>query len=198
VLAVIVAAVAGVALSKRSAPAQSAASPPASRSASPSATGVPATSSPSGPVPAAQQAAALGALLKSSAKTRTALHQAVTQVGACANLPGAVSQLQKVVNQRSGEYGRASALATSALPGGEKVKSTLVAALASSLKADQDFLAWARQRQSGGCTPASQSSAYSAAFSASQQADAAKQAFVQAWNPVAARFGIAPESPRDI
>jgi serine/threonine protein kinase len=198
VLAVIVAAVAGVALSKRSAPAQSAASPSASRSASPSATGVPATSSPSGPVLAAQQAAALGTLLKSSAKTRTALHQAVTQVGACANLPGAVSQLQEVVNQRSGEYGRASALATSALPGGAKVKSTLVAALASSLKADQDFLAWARQRQSGGCTPASQSSAYSAAFSASQQADAAKRAFVQVWNPVAARYGIARQSPRDI
>ena len=50
----------------------------------------------------------------------------------------------------------------------------------------------------GGCTPTSQSSAYNAAFSASQQADAAKQAFVQVWNPVAARYGIAQESPRDI
>jgi hypothetical protein len=32
----------------------------------------------------------------------------------------------------------------------------------------------------------------------SRQADAAKQAFVRVWNPVAARYGIAPESPRDI
>jgi serine/threonine-protein kinase len=198
VLAVIVAAVAGVALSKRSAPAQSAASPPASRSASPSATGVSATSSPSGPVLAAQQAAALDTLLKSSAKARTALRQAVTQVGACANLPGAISQLQEVANQRSSEYGRSSALTTSALPGGAKVKSALVAALGRSLKADQDYLAWAREQRSGGCTPTSQSSAYSAAFSASQQADAAKQVFVQVWNPVAARYGIAQESPRDI
>jgi hypothetical protein len=198
VVAVIVAAIAGVALSKRSAPTQSAASPPASRSASPSATGVSATSSPSGPVLAAQQAAALGTLLKSSAAARTALHQAVTQVGACANLPGAVGKLQDVVNQRSSEYGRASALATSALPGGAKVKSALVAALDSSLKADQDYLAWAREQQSGGCTPTSQSSAYHAAFSASQRADAAKQAFVRIWNPVAARYGIAQESPRDI
>jgi serine/threonine protein kinase len=199
VIAVIIAAVAGVALSKRSAPAPSTASSPAGRSPSPSpSASVSATPSPSGPAPAAQQATALGTLLTSSAAARTALHQAVTQVGACANLPGAVSTLQDVVNQRSGEYGRASALATSALPDGARVKSALVAALGSSLKADQDFLAWARQQQSGGCTPASQSSAYNAAFSASQQADAAKQAFVQVWNPVAARYGIAQESPGDI
>jgi hypothetical protein len=159
---------------------------------------VSATSSPSGPATAARQAAALNTLLTSSAAARTSLHQAVTQVGTCADLPGAVSKLQDVVDERSSEYGRASALATSALPGGATVKSALVAALASSLKADQDFLAWARQQQSGGCTPASQSSAYNAAFSASQQADAAKQAFVQVWNPVAARYGIAQEAPRDI
>ena len=198
VLAVILAAVVGVALSKRSAPAQSAASPPASRSASPSATGVSVTSSPSGSALAAQQAAALGTLLKSSARARIALRQAVTQVGACTNLPGAVTRLQEVVNQRSSEYGRASALTTSALPGGAKVKSALVAALGSSLKADHDYLAWAREQLSGGCTPTNQSSAYNAAFSASQQADAAKRAFVQVWNPVAARYGIARKSPRDI
>ena len=198
VAAVIIAAVAGVALSKRSAPAQPTASSLAGRSPSPSATGVSATSSPSETELAAQQAAALGTLLTSSAAARTALHQAVTQVGACANLPGAVSKLQDVVNQRSSEYGRASALATSALPGGAKVKSALVAALDSSLKADQEYLAWAREQQSGGCTPISQSSAYHAAFSASQQADAAKRDFVRIWNPVAARYGIAQESPRDI
>jgi tRNA A-37 threonylcarbamoyl transferase component Bud32 len=209
VIAVIAAAVSGVALAKRSAPAQSTASSPASRSPSPSSTGlsaapspsstgVSAAPSPSGPVVATQQAAALGTLLTSSAAARTALHQAVTQVGACANLPGAASQLQEVVNQRSSEYGHASALATSALPGGAKVKSALVAALGRSLKADQDYLAWAREQMTGGCTPTSQSSAYTAAFSASEQADAAKQAFVQVWNPVAARYGIAQESPRDI
>ena len=198
VIAVIAAAVAGVALSKRSAPAQSTASSPAGRSPSPTSTAVSATSSPSGTVLAAQQAAALGTLLTSSAAARTALHQAVAQVSACANLPAAVSKLQDVVNQRASEYGRASALASAVLPDGATVKSALVAALGSSLKADRDYLAWARQQQSSGCTPATQSSAYNAAFSTSQQADAAKQAFVRVWNPVAARYGIAPESPRDI
>ena len=154
--------------------------------------------SPSGPATASQQAAALATLLTSSGAARTALHNAVNQVGSCTNLSGAVSQLQAVVNQRAGQYGRASALPASSLPDGPQVKSRLMAALGNSLTADRDYLSWARQQLAGGCTPTSQSSAYHAAFSASQRADAAKQAFVQVWNPVAARYGIAQESPRDI
>jgi serine/threonine-protein kinase len=202
--AVVVAAavVSGVALSGRSAPAHPAAATPSpaasSPSPSPSAASPSATSSPSGPATASQQAAALAALLTSSGAARTALHNAVNQVGSCTNLSGAVSQLQAVVNQRAGQYGRASALPASALPDGPQVKSKLMAALGSSLTADRDYLSWARQQLAGGCTPTSQSSAYDAAFSASQRADAAKQAFVQVWNPVAARYGIAQESPRDI
>jgi serine/threonine protein kinase len=200
--AVVVAAavVSGVALSGRSAPAHPAAATPspAASSPSPSAASPSATSSPSGPAAASQQAAALAALLTSSGAARTALHNAVNQVGSCTNLSGAVGQLQAVVNQRAGQYGRASALPASALPDGPQVKSKLMAALGSSLTADRDYLSWARQQLASGCTPTSQSSAYDAAFSASQRADAAKQAFVQVWNPVAARYGIAQESPRDI
>jgi serine/threonine protein kinase len=202
--AIVVAAavVSGIALSGRSAPARPAASPPAptvaSPSASPSLSSPSATSSPSGPVTALQQADALSALLTSSAAARTALHNAVTQVGACTNLSGAVGQLQAVANQRAGQYGRVSALPTAALPGGAQVKSKLLAALGSSLTADRDYLSWARQQLKDGCAPSSQSTAYNAAFSASQRADAAKQAFVQVWNPVAARYGIAQNSPRDI
>jgi serine/threonine protein kinase len=211
-VAVIVAVVYGVALSKRSAHNQ-----PTASGRSSSASQGPGTSQPPGvssaagastapspvqadqlPAQAAQQAAALGTLLTSSAAARTALHQAVTQVSTCANLPGAVRQLQSVVNQRSGEYDRASALTISALPGGPTVKSGLLTALSRSLTADQEYLTWARQRLAGGCTPGSQSGAYTAAFSASQRADAAKQAFVQAWNPVAAKYGIKPSSAGDI
>jgi hypothetical protein len=211
-VAVIAAVVSGVALSKRSAHDRPAA-PVRSSSASQepgtspppgvsSATGASTAPSPTQadqlPALAAQQAAALGTLLTSSAAARTALHQAVSQVSACANLPGAVGQLQNVVNQRSGEYSRAAALTTSALPGGAAVKSGLLTALSRSLTADRDYLTWARQQLAGGCTPGSQSGAYHAAFSASQSADAAKQDFVQAWNPVAAKYGIAPSSAGDI
>jgi serine/threonine-protein kinase len=200
VVAVAAALAAGVVLSGGSAPAHPAAATPTPTASSPhpSLSSPSAAASPSAPVTAPEQAAALGALLTSSAAARTALHNAVTQVGGCTHLPAAVSQLQAVVNRRAGQYDRASALSTAALPGGAQVKSKLLAALSSSLTADRDYLSWARQQLSGGCTPTSQSSAYNAAFSASRRADAAKEAFVQAWNPVAARYGIARESPRDI
>jgi serine/threonine-protein kinase len=200
VVVVAAAVVSGVVLSGRSAPAHPAAATPTPAASSPSPTlsSPSAASPPTAPVTASQQAAALKELLTSSAAARTALHNAVTQVGACTNLPGAVSQLQAVVNRRAGQYDRASTLSTAALPGGTQVKSKLLAALGSSLTADRDYLSWARQQLTGGCTPTSQSSTYNAAFNASQRADAAKQAFVQVWNPVAARYGIARESPRDI
>jgi len=110
----------------------------------------------------------------------------------------AVSQLQGVVDQRLREYSRASSLPTSALPDGTAVKSELTGALSSSLKADRDYLTWAQQQQAGGCTPANQSSAYNAAFNASQMANAAKQALIQVWNPVAAKYGIKPDSASSI
>ncbi|MGH3172376.1 MAG: serine/threonine-protein kinase, partial [Streptosporangiaceae bacterium] len=106
VVVVAAAIVSGVVLSGRSAPAHPAAATPtpAASSPSPSHSSPSAASSPTVPVTASQQAAALKELLTSSAAARTALHNAVTQVGACTNLPGAVSQLQAVVNRRAGQY----------------------------------------------------------------------------------------------
>ncbi len=194
VLVVIIGVAAAFALSRHQASGPAVAGTPASPR-----TSSPAPSSPaSSPPPASRQAAALDTLLISSSTARTALHRAVKQVAGCVNLPGAIGDLQDVVKQRSAEYGRASALTVSALPDGAKVKDKLTAALSLSLKADQDYLTWARQQRASGCTPASQSSTYNAAFSASQRADAAKEAFVQAWNPVAARFGLAQDSAREI
>ena len=103
-----------------------------------------------------------------------------------------------MVNQRSTEYKKASALSTAALANGATVKSSLMTALRNSLDADRDYLTWAQQQLNSGCTPTAQSSAYIAANSADQQADAAKEAFVQVWNPIAARHGAQPKSPGSI
>ena len=164
--------------------------PPSSAPASPSSASPTASPSASPTVTASQQATALGTVLTSSAAARTTLSDAVGQVEACSNLPGAVGQLQDVVTQRSSEYSKAAALTTSALPQGSAVKSELMSALRMSLTADREFLAWAQQQQAGGCTPTAQSAAYNAAYSDSETADAAKQSFVQVWNPVAAKYGI--------
>jgi serine/threonine protein kinase len=196
VVVVAVGVASGLALSKQSTPARPAAALPAASSrATPSRSPSPSSSA---SVLASEQAAALSTLLTSSAVARTALHDAVRQVDTCTNLATAVSQLQGVVDQRAGEYSRVSSLPTSALPDGAAVKSELIGALSSSLTADRDYLTWARQQQTGGCTPSNQSSAYNAAVSASQLANNAKQAFVQVWNPVAAEYGIKPDSARSI
>ena len=197
VVAVVAAVTSGVAIWKRAAHGSPSASSTTASSPSASASPSPVPSS-SGPVLASEQAAALGALLTSSSAARTVLHRAVNEINTCTNLAGAIGQLQDVVTQRSNEYGRASTLPTAALPNGAVLKSRLVAALSGSLTADRDYLTWAQQQLAGGCTPSSHSGAYNAAFSASQQADAAKQAFVQVWNPVAARYGVTQNSPRDI
>jgi hypothetical protein len=137
-------------------------------------------------------------LLGSSAATRQALEDAVSQVRACTNLSGAVSQIQNVVDQRSSQYERASALPTAALAGGATVKSDLITALRDSLNADRDYLTWARQQLTAGCTPGAQSSTYNTAYDADQQANAAKAQFALVWDPVAARYGVSQQSPASI
>jgi hypothetical protein len=156
-----------------------------SRPASPSASASPTTAS--------GQATAISAVLSSSANARRSLPGAVSNVLKCTNVSAAISAIQAVVNQRNNEVATASALSVSALPNGAAVKSDLVAALHSSLAADQDYLSWAQQ-ESSNCRPNAQTSAYQAAVSADSQAATAKQTFVRAWNPDARTYGLAQES----
>jgi protein kinase-like protein len=186
---VVVAIAIGLLLSDRSSPT----TPTASHTPSPT----PSSSTGSATL-ASRQASAVSNLLVSSAATRKALEGAVSEVRNCSRLRSATRRIQTVVTQRSTEYRRASALPMATLANGAAVKSDLLTALRTSLDADRDYLTWARQQMASGCTPAGQSSAYNAAFSADQQAGAAKQAFVQVWNPVADKYGVPPESPGDI
>jgi len=151
--------------------------------------------SPSAPAvtAASQQAAAVHVLLGSSATARKNLVGAVADVHSCTNVAAAVSQIQQVVNQRSTEVSRASALPVAALANGATVKADLLAALRSSLQADRDYLTWA-QRELARCQPGASSPAYNAAVGADQQAVAAKGTFVRVWNPVAARYGLPAET----
>lgn len=183
----------GVVAPARPARGRPAVSSPAATSARPSS---PAPSSAS--TLASRQAASVSDLLSSSAATRKAIQGAVSEATDCADLSSAVGQIQNAVNQRGTEYDRASAMSTSALADGALVKTDLTAALRNSLDADKDYLAWAQRQLKLGCAPAAQSSAYNAANNADMQANAAKQAFVQVWNPVAARYGIPQESPGSI
>ncbi len=164
---------------------------PAPTSPSPS----PASRSPSAAAVASQQAAAVNKLLSSSAAARTALQHAVSQAGSCTNVSGAVSGIQRVVNERGTEYNQAVALSTSALANGAALKSDLLTVLRDSLNADRDYLRWAQQQNNPGCTPAAPSGTFT---TADQQAGTAKKAFLQLWNPIAAKYGLPQKSPTSI
>jgi serine/threonine protein kinase len=198
-VAIIAVVVIVVVAAKKPAPHAAASSRPTATSSAPSAKPSPAPSAThtAAPQPSAQ-AAAVAHLLDSSAATRQALHGAVDDVATCTSLSSAASQIQNAVNQRSTEYGQASALSVSALANGAVVKSDLVAALRTSLAADKDYLTWAQQQLTLGCTSPGQSGAYSVAFNADQTANAAKAAFVTVWNPVAAKYGDPQKSADSI
>ena len=159
-----------------------------------------ASSAPSSPAPALapQQAAAVDKLLSSSAAAREVLQGAVGQVRSCTDVSGAVVQIRDVVAQRLGQYTQASGLSTAALASGAIVKSDLITALRDSLAADREYLTWAQQELNSGCTPDAQSGAYDAAYRADQRANSSKEAFVQVWNPVAAKYGVQQKSPSSI
>jgi serine/threonine protein kinase len=164
----------------------------------PSSPAAPSTPSVSAAVLASRQATAVSNLLGSSAATRLTLEGAVSQVRACTNLSGAVSQIQSVVDQRSTQYERASALPTGDLASGALMKSDLITALRDSLNADRDYLTWAQQQLNTGCAPGAQSGAYITAYDADQQANAAKAQFALVWDPIAARYGVSQQSPASI
>jgi Protein kinase domain len=189
VAVVVVGIIAGVALSGGSTP-----STPAASSNATSPTPSPSTAT----TLASRQAAAVSSLLSSSAATRRSLEGAVADARNCSNLASATSQIQAVASQRNAEYRRAKALSMGALADGAAVKSDLLAALRASLDADRDYLTWARRELHSGCRPAGRSPAYNAAVSADSQAGSAKATFVQAWNPVAAKYGDPQESAGDI
>jgi serine/threonine-protein kinase len=171
--------------------------PAATSAATPASAPTPSPSS-SHTLSASAEAAVVGKLLTSSAAARQQLLGAVNEVASCTNPASAVGAMQGVVSQRDAEYRQASALSASALPQGAAVKTDLVAMFRTSLTADQDYLTWARQQQTAGCSAPLQSSAYSAAYSAAQPAGTAKEAFIQLWNPIAAKYGITPESSSSI
>jgi serine/threonine protein kinase len=201
VVAVVAVVAVVVAHSNRPVPRTPSASSPAASPASPAPSSPAASSAPPSPsalAVASRQAAAVDQLLGSSAAAREALQGAVEQVRGCTGLSGAVASIRNVVAQRVGEYNQASALSTAALAGGAIVKSDLITALRDSLAADRAYLTWAQQELDSGCTPGAQSGAYNAAYQADQQADASKDAFIQVWNPVAARYGVQQKSPASI
>jgi hypothetical protein len=131
----------------------------------------------------------LSKLLAQSVSDRGAINDAYNDVASCgpalssdqATFRQAVTSRQALLNQLSSMPGAA------ALPA--SMISSLTQAWTASVKADQDFAAWAAD-ESAGCTPNGSDANLSAATVPDNQATQFKSAFVASWNPIAQQYGL--------
>jgi hypothetical protein len=70
------------------------------------------------------------------------------------------------------------------------LKSQLMTALQISLNIDNDYLAWAKQQQSSGCTVGTNSTYYQSATNEDPQATADKMTFLNTWDPIASQYNL--------
>jgi len=165
----------------------------AATSAPASAQSVPATgSSTAAPVTEQQAAQSLGGMLSQSVSDRTAIVQAVNDVGACG--PSLNQDPQVFESAASSRRTLLTELATmpgaSALPA--QMLQDLTGAWQASLTADQDFAQWANDEITNGCTQNDTSDpGWVAAQGPDAQATTDKKAFVSMWNQLATQYGLA-------
>ena len=137
------------------------------------------------------QAVALDEVLAASVTSKSKLNSAIQRITSCTDVDSAVTDMRDVGAERESQIQLVQQADLSALPGGEDLRSGLVAALTYSLEADQAYLGWAEPAATAGCADtSSRSQAYARGTDISAQARAAKSRFLERWNPVATDNGL--------
>jgi hypothetical protein len=153
----------------------------------------------SGPGPAVHdQAVAIDGLLEEMASSRTKLGGAMADAARCDGLTAALDALNQVRDERQEQLNKARALAVDALDEGVELRDALVRAADYSLRADEEFLAWAEAHEgcTGTATPKDGHFDRGEQISIDQAAPA-KQEFADRWNPVAEQEGLSSRSVDD-
>jgi hypothetical protein len=131
-------------------------------------------------------------VVEQSARARSAIDKAVMQVGGCHMKPAqGISILHHAITRRQEAIDDAEKLPTRAIPDGQSVLNDLLQALRQSSTADNGFIGWMQDIADSGTCPINTSTDrfYQVGYQASKRATAAKQEFVQLWNPLAWEFG---------
>ncbi len=137
--------------------------------------------------------ATLGSYLTQSASVRPSIQAAIDGVQTCSETPSSgEATIQHAIEVRQRILGGLQTLSPSSLPRGAQLISELSAAMQNSINADRDYQNWMADSATsgGGCSsnPA-QDSNYQAGQNASVQATAAKNSFLNIWNPMAPSYG---------
>lgn len=158
----------------------------ASSGSSPPTSASPSASAPVGD--ARTQAAALSAMLDHSGASRQSVINAVNNASGCTALAGAASDLSRAADSRNAQLAELDTLKFDALPEAAPALEHLRTAWRESASADAHYAAWAQAQADSGCGAGQTSK--DAGDAASGRATTAKQAFVAAWNGIAARYEL--------
>jgi hypothetical protein len=148
--------------------------------------------------PAEFQARALDTLLTAAGAARGKVGTAVGQLQSCQTDPfDAAQTLQSAINVRTQVLGQLGSLNTSALPA--SLVDSLRNAEQLSVQADDAYQTWAESLEGYFCTGSADLTAdFHTGDAYSQQATAAKSDFVNQWNPIAAKYGLATRRASDL
>jgi FlaG/FlaF family flagellin (archaellin) len=151
----------------------------------------PANTTPNAPT-AQSEATTVNNLLVSSAQSRSQwnANTLVTDVGNCVAIGSDITQIGDIAAERQTELAQSGRLQVGAIPNGSALKSQLMTALQISLSIDNDYLAWAKQQQSSGCSVGTGSTYYQQASNADSQATSDKETFLGTWDPIANTYGL--------
>ncbi len=138
----------------------------------------------------------LGTYLARSASVRPAIQPAIDGVRTCSQTPASgQASMQQAINTRQDILNGLRTLSPSGLASGAQLISTLTAAMQQSVTADRYYQNWMADFACG--SDPSHNTNYLAGQNASTKATAAKQAFLDTWNPMAPRYGQKTYSYRD-
>jgi hypothetical protein len=137
--------------------------------------------------------ATLGSYLTQSASVRPSVQGAIDGVQNCSETPSSgEATIQQAIDTRQRILSGLQTLSPATLPRGQQLISDLSAAMQNSVNADRDYQSWMADSggSGGGCaSEPAQDSNYQAALNASGQATAAKDNFLNIWNPMAPGYG---------
>ncbi len=135
-------------------------------------------------------------ILEKSAVDRADLNEAVSQVRACQDLPGAIRTLEGVTDNRNELLEALDSTPVDAIPGGTQLASQLRRALELSRDSDLVWVEWAESEQANGCALGNDNPLYKTVYNMNLDVALAKDAFVDNWNTnIAPQYG-APQFTR--
>jgi len=148
--------------------------------------------SPSDTATEATELQTFATILSDTSSARSAVTNVVSAVGACTeDAASGISTLQSSAQSRTNDAQSARQLAVDAIPGGDRLRSTLVSLLQDSATADDGYARWMQDIQSQGCpVDTATDRGFQSGDQASQSATQDKKDFVALWNPLAGQFGL--------